>query len=723
MIKESFLNPQNVVSLDISPDFGWWVLLVLVIGLFALGFALQMRGIWLRLFTSLLFLVALAAPSLLKETRKPLTNTLVIVSDTSPSMHEGDRLKQSGEVFSTLQNQAKQSGQLDVVHINAGQSITGQAGPARETLLFSKLKKTLSTLSPGRLAGVIFLTDGQVHDVPANLPQMDEGVPIHALITGQRNERDRQVILNEAPSYGIVGETIKVTFTINDFGVKRGLVGQGNIINVTLILPDGTSREESVEIGKTHISEIKIPHAGQNVLQIKAPMLQGELSQINNSVALSVNGVRDRLRVLLVSGNANIGERTWRNFLKSDPAVDLVHFTILREPQKNDPTPASELSLIVFPFRELFQVKLHDFDLVIFDHYSLSNMLPDFYMQNVRNYVEQGGAILVASGKTYGESGSLYHTSLRDALPDRPIGLARQGFFKPSLTDYGRVHPVTLPLHEDYAGADGQYLWGRWGQILPVEALNGDILMRGADNLPLLILSHFGEGRVAHLTSDQIWLWSRQFEGGGPDTMLLKRLVHWLMKEPSLDETALDISMNDTHVRVRQRRLARENTTLELLRPTGEKEQLVLSVAKDDDQWLQADFDAPVPGVYTLNDGERQRPVIVGDINPPEYLDLIATQDKFAPLVKKQGGSISWAEDMIEPKIRFRQNGQSISGKGWIGLRERQAYEVSDIKREELLPASLGLILLLLFPFITWWREGRLRPLFRFSLISRLKRR
>ena len=121
--------------------------------------------------------------------------------------------------------------------------------------------------------------------------------------------------------------------------------------------------------------EIPITRAGPTVVEMTADTLPGEVSTLNNRAVVEINGVRDRLRVLLVSGEPHAGERTWRRLLKSDPAVDLVHFTILRPPEKDDLTPLNELALIAFPVRELFQVKIREFDLIILDRFQNRGIL------------------------------------------------------------------------------------------------------------------------------------------------------------------------------------------------------------------------------------------------------------------------------------------------------------------------------------------------------------
>jgi hypothetical protein len=154
-----------------------------------------------------------------------------------------------------------------------------------------------------------------------------------------------------------------------------------------------------VPVGETLNLPLTLEHAGQNVIQFIVPEADGELTDRNNAAVVQINGIRDRLRVLLVSGEPHPGQRTWRNLLKSDPSVDLVHFTILRPPDKQDGVPVSELSLIAFPTRELFMEAVDEFDLIIFDRYQRRGILPMLYIDNIRQYVTDGGALLLAAGR------------------------------------------------------------------------------------------------------------------------------------------------------------------------------------------------------------------------------------------------------------------------------------------------------------------------------------
>ena len=202
----------------------------------------------------------------------------------------------------------------------------------------------------------------------------------------------------------------------------------------------------TVTPGSTVNAQIPIPHAGPNIVEIEASPLEDELTPVNNRAVVSIDGVRDKLRVLLVSGEPHAGERTWRNLLKSDASVDLVHFTILRPPEKQDGTPINELSLIAFPTRELFQQKINEFHLIIFDRYARQGVLPIIYFDNIARYVREGGAVLVAAGPDYASPTSIWRTPLEQILPAEPSGRTIEMPFHAQLTDAGKRHPVTRGL-------------------------------------------------------------------------------------------------------------------------------------------------------------------------------------------------------------------------------------------------------------------------------------
>ena len=268
-------------------------------------------------------------------------------------------------------------------------------------------------------------------------------------------------------------------------------------------------------VGQDTVIRLPVAHEGENLIELAAAPGPAELTLQNNHAVVTVSGIRDRLRVLLVSGEPHAGERVWRNLLKADPSVDLVHFTILRPPDKQDATPISELSLIAFPTRELFSEKLGSFDLVVFDRYKERGILPLAYFQNIANYVQDGGALLISSGPEMAGPESIYRTPLSQVLPAQPTGQVVTGGFRPRVTPEGKAHPVTRELPGQ--GQDNAApTWGRWFRIIGANKLAGQTVMAGDAGRPLLVLDQVGKGRVAELMSDQIWLWARGFEGGGP---------------------------------------------------------------------------------------------------------------------------------------------------------------------------------------------------------------
>ena len=357
----------------------------------------------------------------------------------------------------------------------------------------------------------------------------------------------------EAPSYGIVGKTVTLRVAIEDLGVAHPVASA----NLTIRRDGEPPRVENVPIGAEQRIELPITRAGPTVVELSATPLAGEVSTINNRAVVEINGVRDRLRVLLISGEPHPGERTWRRLLKADPSVDLVHFTILRPPEKDDLTPLNELALIAFPVRELFLDKINEFDLIILDRFQNRGLLPMPYIANIAEHVRDGGALLLSVGPEFSGASSLAATPIGQVLPGVPASLSAvvEGQFRPRVTDLGQRHPVT----EGLAGAnlpsnpDAAAEWGSWYRRIQPADVRGEVLLGTRDSQPLLLLDRVGKGRVALLLSDQIWLWSRGHQGGGPQAELLRRVAHWLMQEPELEENALTAHVADGRLSIVRR--------------------------------------------------------------------------------------------------------------------------------------------------------------------------
>ena len=658
-------------------------------------FVSRSRGAVVRALALALIVLALANPSLTREDRDPLSSVAVVVVDKSPSQNFGDRARQTIEARAAVVSRLSRIPGLDVRVIEAGQS----DGETDGTRLFTALGSALADVPSDRVAGAIMITDGRVHDVPADAGALGFAAPIHALITGSKDERDRRVALIAAPRFGIVGQSQTVTYRVEDQGADRGTA------QVTVRRDGDVIETRTVAVGRPQQADIPIPHAGANIVEIEAAPLQDELTTVNNRAVVSIDGVRDKLRVLLVSGEPNAGERTWRNLLKSDASVDLVHFTILRPPEKQDGTPINELSLIAFPTRELFQQKIGEFQLIIFDRYAHQGVLPIMYFDNITRYVRDGGAVLVAAGPDYASPTSIWRTPLDAILPAEPSGNVTERGFHARLTELGKRHPVT----RDLEGSDSDPPhWSRWFRLVDTRNPTGTAVMQGPDKKPLLILSREGEGRVALLLSDQLWLWARGFEGGGPHLDLLRRLSHWLMKEPDLEEEALRLTASGHELLVRRQTMAEEVADVTLTSPSGATRTLKL-VPVAPGVW-QGSVPANELGLWRATDGKLNALVSIGPANPREFAEVTSTTDVLQPIAAATGGDsrrLDNGSGVNVPRIIAVRSGDTYHGDDWIGLKMRDASVVRGIAVLPVFAGLLGLLLLLGSLAGTWAREGR----------------
>jgi hypothetical protein len=657
------------------------------------------RGALLRFLSFALLLLAIANPHLKQEDREPLNDVLAVVVDDSQSQAIADRTKRTETVRKSLEEKLKAFPNLDVRWVH---STSTSADSERDgTMLFTDLGQALADVPPDRLAGVIMITDGEVHDVPGSAAALGFDAPVHALLTGKPGEFDRRLQVLTAPRFGIVGSSqgieVKVTETTpgNTGSVKLTVTHQGQA---------PTTR--SVHIGEKVEIPVAIDHAGPNIVEIEAEAAPGELTTVNNRAVLTVEGVRENLRVLLVSGEPHAGERTWRNMLKSDASVDLVHFTILRPPEKQDGTPINQLSLIAFPTRELFQEKLDQFDLIIFDRYQRRGVLPLLYLENVARYVEKGGAVLVSAGDDYASPLSLYRSPLGQILPAVPTGRVVEEPFKPKLTELGKKHPVT----SDLPGASGdEPSWGRWFRVVDVDTRDAEVLMQGAQGKPLLVIGQRGEGRVGMLLSDHAWLWARGYEGGGPYTDLLRRIAHWLMKEPDLEEETLKATSRGQTLTIERRSIKDDIDQVTVTSPSGKEETVTLDKGERG-SWLKA-MTVSEQGVYRVGSGKLASVVTVGNANARELAAVTATDQVLAPLLNQTGGGSFWlgrteADAGELPRLVMLRGGHVMHGDDWLGLHKRDAYHVKGVRLFPLFTGFLALGLLLGLLAATWFREG-----------------
>ncbi|MDF1726867.1 MAG: hypothetical protein P1U53_03855 [Sulfitobacter sp.] len=645
-----------------------------------------LRGWPLRALAALTVLGALANPSYQQEDRAPLSDIVLLVEDQSASGRLGNRETQTAEAADALAATLTARADTEVRRITVPDG-AGDAG----TELVSAITEALAEEPRGRIAGILALSDGRVHD--ADLP-LDLPAPLHLLLTGEETDWDRRLTVRNAPAFAIIGEPVTLTLRIDDLGAAPA----GDSLVPLNISVDGEEPQTfRVPIGQDLELPITLPHGGRNVIQFTLPEAEGELTDRNNTALIQMNGVRDRLSVLLVSGEPHPGGRTWRNLLKSDSSVDLVHFTILRPPEKQDGVPVNELSLIAFPTRELFMEKINDFDLIIFDRYKRRGILPMLYLDNVANYIRQGGAVLVAAGPDFASADSLYRSPLGPVLPATPSARVLEEPYLPTVTELGQRHPVTTGLP---TGGD----WGRWLRQIEVGDPQGNVVMSGLDDRPLLVLNRVEEGRVALMASDHAWLWSRGYEGGGPQLELLRRLAHWMMKEPELEEEALTATAEGQTMRIQRRTLGETVPPVTVTGPGGSVATVDLTETAPGIH--EGTFAGPEIGLYRLENGDQTSVIGLGPAAPREFVETIADSAALDPLVSALRGGTPRLENGV-PRLRDVRPGRPAAGRGWVGLTPRGAYETLDVRTTNLLPAWLVLMLAAFFITAAWLREGR----------------
>ncbi len=686
------------MSIALSTVVPHWVLIVAMavsVVLLAYGLWRGARGTAFRALPILALILAVADPRLVSEERAPLSDIAVVVMDESASQKLGERAARTEKALSELSAQFATQPNLEVRTLKVGKDARSDG-----TRLFGPLASATSDIPPSRLAGTIIISDGLIHDVPPAESFNSTQAPLHLLLTGDENEHDRRVRIERAPDFAIVGNQAMIRVSVEDAGTTT----QSMRLPVTIRHDGKEIRKLDFASGQIADIPVTIDAPGANIFEVEVAAGPNELSRLNNRALVSINGIRDRLRVLLISGEPHVGERAWRNLLKSDPNVDLVHFTILRPLTKDDGTPLNELALIAFPIRELFEEQLYGFDLIIFDRYSRKGLVPYQFMGNVAKYVREGGAMMLAVGPEYADSFSLYDSPLQGILPAAPTGQVYAEAYRPTLSDVGKRHPVTSDL-SGAIGPGGQPTWGHWLRNVQVSTTSGQRVLDGFGGQPLLLLDRVGKGRVALLLSDTMWLWGKGVDGGGPQTEFLRRIAHWLMKEPQLEEESLGGEVRGDQLVVSRRSLSPTERDVTVESPDGTTQ----TITPHETGQGRAVAALPVvePGLYRLSDGTSSAVAAVGATNPLENFDVITTPERLKPLTEASGGGVYWTGRAGTPAVRRTAPGRTTHGSTWLGLKSNEQYVVTGVRETSLLPLLLVLLLSVGGAMAAWWREGR----------------
>mgnify|MGYP001018533264 CR=1 FL=1 len=677
------------------------------------------RAIFLRTGAALAVILALSGPMRREDDRQSLPDIVVIVADTSESVTVAKRSGEVSRITKTLSEKLAVDKSLEVRTIEAG------AG-ADETRLFEALDRGLAGMPPERVGAVFLVTDGRLSDA---LLAQNRPFPIYGLISGVRNEIDRRLTILSAPREGLVGVQTNLQVRIEDES------STGATVALRVSVDGAPPALQEVTVGDIVRVPVTPRRRGPVPIALSVESKAGELTTLNNVAAATITGVRDRLRVLLVTGEPHAGERAWRNLLRADPGVDLVHFTILRPPEKQDSTPVEELALIAFPVRELFEEKLDSFDLIVFDRFRRLEVLPDAYLENVANWVRKGGALLVAMGprdaEKIGQSSApsrggpvdlsnpfggffdpfspraegqgLWATPLADILPARPTGRIIEEPFQPSLTATGRLHPASASL------VSGANKWGRWYRLIeakPVGEAGENPVLLEANGRPLLVIGRKELGRVALIASDQVWLWARGYDGGGPFADLFNRVSHWLMAEPDLEDEQLRLTAQDGLTI--DRRSARFGSGADmpslvaLTGPDGAERTVALERAENGR--FKAVIANPEPGLWRATGDGLQASIALGPRFPAETQDVRAD----AGTLESQGVPVRWVSSGDSPPNTRRVGQFELqSGSDWLGVRRTNTATITSTRETPVLPTVVWLVLAILFGFLAWWREGR----------------
>ncbi len=522
-----------------------------------------------------ILLIYLFQPTLLRQTLQQIPPNVAVLVDRSASMDA----KEEGEARAArvapllegedapLRRALRPAGKVRYFHFDRSvrpvepESAAGQAENAGTGTDIAGALTEVRALNPGNPpAAVVLLSDGRSNlgSVDAQEAARRAGVPVVAVGLGRReNFQDLQLLDLKAPDLSFVRHETQVSFRLRALGFKGR--------RITLVLKSGGQlmATRGVDLDRDAFDEritftFRPTEVGLFRLALEAFSQLGEHSRANNTVDFSMQVLRDKLRVLYVSGRPSWSYRFFRRALKQDPGIDMVSFVILRTITDDVNIPQSELSLISFPTERIFTSELHNFDLLIFDNFSFRPYFPFYYLENIAKYVTNGGAFLMIGGDSSFGAGGYGDSPVEHILPVemRPRGETYSN--RPvtaSLTEVGRSHPITR------LSSDAQENLRLWDSLPPLRGINPVVRARDAATVlavaqpgggpaspagggrPLMAVMEAGKGRTMAILSSSVWRWYfesiGQREGNRSYLNLVKRSVDWLVRSPSLDRVRL----------------------------------------------------------------------------------------------------------------------------------------------------------------------------------------
>lgn len=579
---DSAQNTWKLVSLSPLPS---WALLLLFLAIGA-GVVLACLGLrrepdarrrallWgLRVLAGCCALFFLLEPALRNLQVARARNRVAVLIDRSASMNfpvepsgptrsaqVADALEAFGPQFEAMKDRYAFDvygfdPELAPVTADTLRNTPARAGRSDLLAALRALKAGDSSSSSRKLAGVVLISDGADNvDLAGGLSpraraSLEElGVPVTTFLVGQEGLKDIAIDQIKVDDFAFVRNSVTAEVELKGRGFK------GESISVVLkregrVVATQQVRFVSNEDTQTVAFTFTPDQTGRFVYTVSTPVFPDEAVAENNTRSFALKVIRDRMRVLLVSGRPTWDERFLRGLLKQDPNVELISFYILRNTGDNTGTvnDERELSLIPFPMDEIFREKLDTFDVVVFLNfgYTEPGLSIASYEHNLKDYISKGGALAVVGGdRSFGDSRFSF-TVLADALPVEAAGPSDPQSFKARLTPDGQRHPVTA------LGTGSTSAENAWSSLPAIPGLNVTRAKPGAvvlldhpftnaagQSAPVLALWEYGRGRTMTLTTDSSWYWAFTSHLGGAPSRHYERFwgnaLRWLVRDPDL---------------------------------------------------------------------------------------------------------------------------------------------------------------------------------------------
>ncbi|MGE5182335.1 MAG: glutamine amidotransferase [Acidobacteriota bacterium] len=455
----------------------------------------------------------------------------------------------------------------DTVSPTTMMALAADKAQGKSTLIRKALEFVRSRYEGHDLAGIVLISDGAATGsfdedsgdgaVRDFLRSLDTRV--HTVWAARDGLKDVAVAKVMADEFAFVRTVVRIEAVLHTTGLPA------RSVPVTLSTDGKPLREKTIELPAgdhdVHVTfEVTPPRVGRYVYEISTPVAPGEAVATNNARSFVVRVIRDKIRVLQVSGQPSWDVRALRQMLKSNPNVDLISFFILRTQDDVSLVPNDEMSLIPFPTRELFEQQLPSFDLIILQNFEYLPYGIGDYLENIRSYVEGGGGLAMLGGAQSFTSGGYYGTPVAAALPVELYGpfdtgpVIDTGKFQPQLTDAGLQHPVTSLR---YAADDNR---NTWKQLPPLEGVNlvagakpdatvlavhPKLKTKAGKPMPVIVAGEYGKGRTLAVTTDTLWRYgfvaaAHPGDDGRNYTKLWENAIRWLIQDPDLRNLHVD---------------------------------------------------------------------------------------------------------------------------------------------------------------------------------------